>query len=66
MYLEICHRKKKVIAKIRGKVENFTLNPYLLDNFTYNMEQSQKRALRDIQIYIQLLILVIKNVFRQF
>ena len=30
----------KNIAKIRKlKVENFTLNPFILDNFTYNMEQ---------------------------
>ena len=29
----------KVIAEIRSeKVENFTLNPYKLENFTYNME----------------------------
>ena len=34
----ICYRKK-VRAKIRGKVENFTFNPYILYNFTYNMEQ---------------------------
>ena len=31
--------KKKVISKIRWeKGENFTLNPYILDNFAYNME----------------------------
>ena len=37
--LKLCHRKI-VIAKIRrGKLENFTLNSYILDNFTYNMEQ---------------------------
>ena len=35
----ICHIKK-VIAKIRRvKVENFTLNPYTLDNLTYNIKQ---------------------------
>ena len=31
------NRKKKVIAKIRGKFEDFTLNPNILDNFTYNI-----------------------------
>ena len=33
--------EKKDLAKIRwGKVEIFTLNPYILDNFAYNMEQT--------------------------
>ena len=46
--------EKKVVVKIRwGKVENFTLNPYILDKFTDNMEQSldlTNKGLRAIQI----------------
>ena len=38
---EVFFHRKKVISKIRReKVENSTLNPYILDNFTYKMEQS--------------------------
>ena len=34
----IYHRKKVIISKTRWeKVENFTLNPYILDNFAFNI-----------------------------
>ena len=37
----VIYHRKKVISKIRSeKVENFTLNPHILDNFAYNMELS--------------------------
>ena len=26
-------------SKNKGKVENFTLKPYIMDNFAYNMKQ---------------------------
>ena len=32
--------EKKLYSKNKEKVENFTLHPYILDNFTYNIEQS--------------------------
>ena len=32
------HRKKVISEKRWGKVENFSLNPLILDNFAYNME----------------------------
>ena len=38
--------KKKLNQNKEDKVEKFTLNPYTLDNFTYNMKQfldSEKR-----------------------
>ena len=68
--LQLSVIEKKVIAKIRReKVENFTfLNPYILENFIYNMKQplySEKRKLKATK-YIKLIILVIKNVFKRF
>ena len=38
--LKFIRKPYSVICLRRGKVENYTLNPYILGNFTYNMEQS--------------------------
>ena len=66
----IYHRNNNYFKTWRGKVENFTLNLYILNNFTYNMEQSLDLDKVHLElskyIYIKLLSLVIGNVLKRF
>ena len=51
LFVVICHRKI-VLSKIRWeKVENFTLNPYILEQFTYNRWNSRKIRKQDTKSY---------------
>ena len=49
-----------------GKSLKFHFNPLYLENFTYNIEQFLYSNIGAIQVYIMLLILVIRNIFKRF